>query len=148
MKELFDTVAAVSTPRGKGGIAVIRISGPNARDILARVFRPLTRAPQDAPRSAVFGEILGADGRVIDEGLATLFVAPASFTGEDVAELSCHGGILLTEQVLSATLAAGARPARAGEFTRRALMNGKMNTKITLQKLAKTILLLMPSTKL
>ena len=126
MKELFDTVAAVSTPRGKGGIAVIRISGPNARDILARVFRPLTRAPQDAPRSAVFGEILGADGRVIDEGLATLFVAPASFTGEDVAELSCHGGILLTEQVLSATLAAGARPARAGEFTRRALMNGKM----------------------
>ena len=126
MKELFDTVAAVSTPRGKGGIAVIRISGPNARDILARVFRPLARAPQDAPRSAVFGEILGADGRVIDEGLATLFVAPASFTGEDVAELSCHGGILLTEQVLSATLAAGARPARAGEFTRRALMNGKM----------------------
>lgn len=126
MNELFDTVAAVSTPRGKGGIAVIRISGQNARDILARVFQPRHRAPADAPRHATLGKIVSVAGEVIDEGLATFFPAPASFTGEDVVELACHGGILLTEQVLSAVLAAGARPATAGEFTRRALLHGKM----------------------
>ena len=126
MNELFDTVAAVSTPRGKGGIAVIRISGKDARDILARVFAPAHRAPLDAPRRACLGRILSADGVTVDEGLATFFPSPASFTGEDVAEIACHGGILLTEQVLTAVLAAGARPASAGEFTRRALLNGKM----------------------
>ena len=126
MNELFDTVAAVSTPRGKGGVAVIRISGQNARDILARVFTPSYRAPATAPRHACLGKIVSAAGEVIDEGLATFFPSPASFTGEDVVELACHGGILLTEQVLSAVLAAGARPATAGEFTRRALLHGKM----------------------
>ncbi len=126
MIELFDTVAAVSTPRGKGGIAVIRISGENARDVLARVFAPAAQLPWDCPRHASFGRILGAEGEVIDEGIATFFKAPASFTGEDVAEIACHGGVLLTEAVLAAVLAAGARPATAGEFTRRALFHGKM----------------------
>ena len=126
MNELLDTVAAVSTPRGKGGIAVIRISGQDARDILARVFAPIHRAATDAPRHACLGKIVSAAGDVIDEGLATFFPSPASFTGEDVVEIACHGGILLTEQVLTAVLAAGARPATAGEFTRRALLHGKM----------------------
>ena len=126
MTELFDTIAAVSTPRGKGGIAVIRISGKDAREILARVFRPFSARPAELPRRACYGEIL-SDGEVIDRGLAVFFAAPASFTGEDVVELSCHGGVLLTQAVLEAVFAAGARPATAGEFTRRALLNGKMS---------------------
>lgn len=126
MLHFFDTVAAVSTPRGKGGIAVIRISGPDTRTILDRVFRG-KRSPADHPRTACFGEILDAQGQTVDEGLALFFPAPHSFTGEDVAELSCHGGALLTETVLTAVLSAGARAATAGEFTRRALLNGKMS---------------------
>lgn len=125
MFEFSDTVAALSTPRGKGGVAVIRISGANTRDVLARVFRA-KKNPAEHPRSAIFGQIVDERGEALDEGLALYFPAPASFTGEDVAEISCHGGALLTETVLSAVLAAGARHARAGEFTRRALMNGKM----------------------
>ena len=123
---IFDTVAAVSTPRGKGGIAVLRISGEGTAEVLSRVFRSFGKDPVSSPRHATYGEILAADGRVIDEGLALWFPAPYSFTGEDVAELSCHGGVLLTEQVLAAVLSAGARPAMAGEFTRRAVLNGKM----------------------
>lgn len=126
MLHFFDTVAAVSTPRGKGGIAVIRISGPHTEAILDRVFRG-KRRPADHPRTACFGEILDDRGQTVDEGLALFFPAPHSFTGEDVAELSCHGGALLTETVLTAVLSAGARAAEAGEFTRRALLNGKMS---------------------
>ena len=122
---IFDTVAAVSTPRGKGGIAVLRISGEGTREILGKVFRS-AKDPIFAPRHAVLGEIIDADGLVLDEGLCLWFPAPHSFTGEDVAELSCHGGALLTEQVLAALLAAGARLAEPGEFTRRAVLHGKM----------------------
>ncbi len=124
--KVYDTIAAVSTPRGKGGIAVIRVSGGDAIAVLKRVFVPNGRAPWEAPRRACFGKITTPAGEVLDEGLVTFFAAPASFTGEDVAEISCHGGILLTETVLGAVLAAGARPAEAGEFTARAMMNGKM----------------------
>ncbi len=123
---ILDTIAAVSTPRGKGGIAVLRISGADTREILKKVFRPFSKSADFSPRYATYGEILAADGTVMDEGLATYFPAPNSFTGEDVAEISCHGGALLTEQVLTRVLEAGARPAEAGEFTRRAVMNGKM----------------------
>lgn len=125
MFEIFDTVAAVSTPRGKGGIAVIRISGEETAKVLARVFASATD-PVANPRKVVFGRIKDADGETVDEGIAVFFKGPHSFTGEDVAEISCHGGVLVTECVLSAVLAAGARLATAGEFTRRALMNGKM----------------------
>ena len=124
--QIFDTIAAVSTPRGKGGIAVLRISGAQTREILAKVFRPFAKSANFAPRYATYGEIIAADGSALDEGLATYFPAPHSFTGEDVAEISCHGGALLTEQVLTRVLEAGARPAEAGEFTRRAVMNGKL----------------------
>jgi uncharacterized protein YqeY len=123
---IFDTIAAVSTPRGKGGIAVLRISGEGTRALVQKVFSPRGKTELFTPRHAILGDILGADSTPIDEGLCTFFAAPNSFTGEDVAELSCHGGTLLTEQVLSAVLAAGARTAEAGEFTRRAVMNGKM----------------------
>ena len=125
MFDFSDTVAAISTPRGKGGVAVIRISGEGTRAVLSRVFCA-KQLPVDNPRRACFGQIVDDAGQVIDEGLALFFPSPASFTGEDVAEISCHGGALLTETVLSAVLAAGARAATAGEFTRRALLNGKM----------------------
>lgn len=141
------TIAAISTPHGKGGIAVVRISGDKTAEILGRVFRPSGRIhPIDAPRTAVYGSIvtaastastasaasLAADSssatewNTVDTGVATFYKAPASFTGEDTAELSCHGGILVTGCVLEAVLAAGAVPAEAGEFTHRAFLNGKL----------------------
>ena len=122
-----DTIAAVSTPRGKGGVAVVRVSGAEAIALCDRVFRGVsgkTLAGTES-RRAVFGYIYDGD-ECVDDGLATVFRAPRSFTGEDTVEISCHGGILVTEAVLGAILAAGARPAEAGEFTRRAFVNGKM----------------------
>ena len=129
---LGDTIVAVSTPRGKGGVALLRISGEDAVAIAERVFRPKNGKllAQITPRVATYGAILApeTDGEwlTVDDGLATVFRAPASFTGEDTVEIACHGGMLLTETVLSAILAAGARPAEAGEFTRRAFLNGKI----------------------
>lgn len=129
---LGDTIAAVSTPRGKGGVALLRISGPDALAIAARVFKPKNgkTISEIAPRTAIYGEILapeaGGKWESVDDGIATVFRAPASFTGEDVVEIGCHGGVLLTETVLTAIFTAGARPADAGEFTRRACLNGKM----------------------
>ena len=125
----FDTVAAVSTPFGKGGVAVIRLSGDEAVAIVERVFFPADGRPLSthSSRTAVYGLIRDPeDGRVLDDALCTLFRAPHSFTGEDTAELSCHGGVLVTRNVLEACLRAGARQALAGEFTRRAFLNGKL----------------------
>ncbi len=121
-------IAAVSTPPGKGGVAIIRISGDGAFNIAEKVFlpkngRPVTSFPV---RFQIFGNIVYKDEE-IDDGLLTLFKAPASYTGEDVAEISCHGGVLVTRTVLEALFSAGASPAEPGEFTRRALMNGKIS---------------------
>ena len=127
-----DTIAAISTARGKGGVALLRISGPDAVSICEKMFLPKSgkKLSEYAPRTAIFGSIYAPDDRgewnEIDNGLATVFRAPASFTGEDTVEICCHGGILLTQTVLTACLAAGARAAEAGEFTRRAFLNGKM----------------------
>ena len=127
-----DTIAAISTARGKGGVALLRISGPDAVSICEKLFLPKSgkKLSEYAPRTAVFGSIYAPDDRgewnEIDSGLATVFHAPASFTGEDTVEICCHGGVLLTQTVLTACLAAGARAAEAGEFTRRAFLNGKM----------------------
>ena len=121
------TIAAISTPFGKGGIAVIRISGDDAAEILGKIFSPVGKTtPDSSPRTAIFGNIVASDGSVIDTGVAVFYKSPASFTGEDTAELSCHGGILVTKRVLEAALAAGAVPAEPGEFTRRAFLCGKM----------------------
>ncbi|MBQ8415705.1 MAG: tRNA uridine-5-carboxymethylaminomethyl(34) synthesis GTPase MnmE, partial [Clostridia bacterium] len=125
MMILGDTIAAVSTPRGKGGVALLRISGPRAIDVAERVFVPKNGRPlSDASsRVAVYGSILSVEadgtGSEVDDGIATVFRSPASFTGEDTVEIACHGGIHLTETVLTSILAAGARGAEAGEFTRR-----------------------------
>lgn len=124
---MLDTIAAVSTPRGKGGVALIRISGPEAAAVGDRIFRPKNKKALSghAEREAVFGEIISG-AAVIDTGLAVLFRAPRSFTGEDTVEVSCHGGVLVTAAVLGAALSAGARQAEAGEFTRRAYAAGKL----------------------
>lgn len=122
------TVTAVSTPPGKGGVAVIRVSGDNALAIAEKCFVPKNGKPLSAlpPRRAVYGNII-LDGEIVDDGLLLYFPAPNSYTGEDVIELSCHGGPLLSGMVLEATLKAGAIPAPAGEFTRRAYLAGKLS---------------------
>lgn len=127
---MFHTVAAVATPRGRGGIAVIRISGADAAAVADRAFRPAGGNPLSAaaPRRAVYGEIVSpATGEVIDTGVAVLYRAPASYTGEDTAEISCHGGAAVTRAVLAAVLEAGAEMAGPGDFTRRAFVNGKLS---------------------
>lgn len=121
---ILDTIAAVSTPFGMGGIAVIRISGEDALSIAQKVFEPLGHT-ELLPERAYYGRII-SDGVQIDDGICVYFKAPRSFTGEDTVELSCHGGILITQRVLEAVLSAGARAATAGEFTRRAYINGKL----------------------
>lgn len=122
-----DTIAAISTPPGKGGVAIIRMSGAEALEILGRVFEPMSgRAVGTLPaRVQTYGYIIYNKER-IDDGLATVFPAPHSYTGECVVEISCHGGVLITARVLEALFAAGARPATAGEFTRRAYINGRL----------------------
>ncbi|MBP3591811.1 MAG: tRNA uridine-5-carboxymethylaminomethyl(34) synthesis GTPase MnmE [Clostridia bacterium] len=126
--EGFSTIAAIATPPGKGGVAVIRISGAEAFRVADRIFSPKNQKPlsEQAARTQVYGDIL-LEGDPIDDGLATRFPAPHSYTGEDTVEISCHGGFLITKMVLSAALAAGASIAAPGEFTRRAFMNGKLS---------------------
>ena len=120
---LNKTIAAISTAHGKGGVAIIRISGDNALEIGKRVFH--TKVQSIEPRKCYYGEIL-RDSDIIDDGILTYYKAPASFTGEDVCEICCHGGIYVTQAVLECVLSAGAHLAEAGEFTRRAYINGKL----------------------
>lgn len=125
---MTDVIAAISTPPGKGGVAVIRVSGEGAFEVIKKLFFPITKKPFEEikPRYAVYGEII-EDTEVIDDVLLTLFPAPNSYTGEDVAEISCHGGTLVTRTVLEAILRHGAVAAVAGEFTKRAFVNGKLS---------------------
>ncbi|MBQ4141501.1 MAG: tRNA uridine-5-carboxymethylaminomethyl(34) synthesis GTPase MnmE [Clostridia bacterium] len=126
----FSTIAAISTPQGKGGVALVRISGPEANAVGDRIFNRINGKPvsESPARTALFGEIVDpTDKKRIDTGLCTRFAAPNSFTGEDTVEICCHGGILVTRAVLGAALAAGARRAEAGEFTRRAFAAGKLS---------------------
>lgn len=128
----LDTIAAISTPYGKGGIAVLRVSGEDAIKVASRVFEAKSGRPLEdiASSKAVYGYIFeNSNGKKvqIDDGIAVCFRAPNSFTGEDTVELSCHGGVLVTQKVLSALLFAGARMALPGEFTKRSFINGKMS---------------------
>ena len=123
-----NVIAQVSTPPGKGGVAVIRMSGAGAFKIAEKVFLPISKKQiADYPaRTQIYGYIIYNEERV-DDGMLTLFPAPHSYTGEDTVEISCHGGILVTRTVLEALFAAGAVSAEAGEFTRRAFINGKLS---------------------
>jgi tRNA modification GTPase len=121
-----DTIAAIATPLGEGAIAMIRISGPDSFHLMSRIFKPAGTLKSLIPRRATYGEIRDG-GEVLDQVLVTLFPAPASFSGEDIAEITCHGGILLTARILETVLRYGARPADAGEFSQRAFFNGKID---------------------
>ena len=120
---LSDPIAALATPPGRSAIAVVRLSGDGAFGIAAQVV-PAFRVE---PRVAQLATFASADGSPIDRGLYTVFPAPASYTGEDTVEFSCHGGLLAPLRLLEALHAAGARAAAAGEFTRRAVLNGRLD---------------------
>ena len=135
---MSDLIAAVATPPGTGGVGILRLSGPGAAQAAARVFRPKgTRALPDAPdRQLLYGTLLDQAGQALDTGLAFVSRAPHSYTGEETAELQCHGSPMVLSLVLDALFAAGAlealfsrgaRQARAGEFTQRAFLNGKLD---------------------
>jgi tRNA modification GTPase len=119
------TIAAIATPAGTGALAIIRVSGPATRDIIARATGGRVNAGSPL-RTALRCRILAADGGTIDDGLVTLFGGPHSFTGEDSAEFTGHGGMLVTAETLARLLACGAAPAAPGEFTQRAFLNGKL----------------------
>lgn len=118
-------IAAIATPVGEGGIAVIRVSGKNAIEKVSRCFRGKNLVDVDS-HTVHFGKIINKKGNVVDEVLATVFRSPKSYTGEDTVEISCHGGVLVTQAVLETILAQGIRSAEPGEFTQRAFLNGKL----------------------
>jgi tRNA modification GTPase len=123
--DLGETIAAIATPPGEGGVAIIRISGQHALEVAAKVFSgPVHRYRS---HSAHFGRVHNAQGDHLDDVLLLVFLAPRSYTGDTTVEIHCHGGSLITRRVLEAVLAAGARAALPGEFTFRAFLNGKMD---------------------
>lgn len=125
---MSDTIAAISTARAPSAIGILRLTGPDTVTILDRVFRPKGRpVSARAERQMVLGDVLDRSGAVIDNGLAVLFRGPNSYTGEDCAEIHCHGAPVVLQEVLLALFAAGARQAKGGEFTQRAFLNGRMD---------------------
>lgn len=120
-----DTIAAIATPPGEGGVAIIRISGKNAYSVAAAVSSE--RVKSYASHTAHYAKVHDSKGKKVDDVLILVFRSPRSYTGEDTVEIHCHGGSLVTRKVLEAVLAAGARPAQPGEFTYRAYVNGKLD---------------------
>lgn len=120
-----DTIAAVATARGEAGVAVVRVSGPEALSLLTRAFSK--KAAGFAPGRLYYGHVAGGSGEALDEAMAVYMKAPKSYTREDVAEIQCHGGDVAAGRTLSRLLALGARPALPGEFTRRAFENGRID---------------------
>jgi tRNA modification GTPase len=121
-----ETIAAISTAAGEAAIALVRISGENAVEVADRIFRGKQRASGLQSHTQHLGEII-EDGVTIDQAMLAVHRAPTSYTGEDLVEISCHGGTLVTTKVLETCLRAGARAARPGEFTERAYLNGKID---------------------
>ena len=124
-----DTIAAIATPAGPGAIGILRLSGPRAAEIAAACFRPLGRRELlDHPvRTLVYGDLLDREGQPIDRVLCTYSRGPSSYTGEDTAELHCHGSPMVLTLGLEALFAQGARQAGPGEFTQRAFLNGRLD---------------------
>ena len=121
-----DVIAAISTPRGEGGIAIVRLSGQGCLKIARSVFRRARGHFRVSPWRVYLGEVIGQGGEPLDECLFTYFRGPRSFTGEDVVELSIHGGSFVAGRVLEVLLCSGARLAEPGEFTKRAFLNGRL----------------------
>ena len=126
---MSDLIAAIATPPGRGGVGILRLSGPGAAETAGQVFRPAGKtALADAPdRQLLYGQMVDGGGRILDSGLAFVSRAPHSYTGEDTAELQCHGSPMVLSLLLEAVTARGARLAGPGEFTRRAFLNGKLD---------------------
>ena len=122
-----DTICAISTASGTGGIAVIRVSGNDAIEICDKIFKGRKKLSETESNKMVFGEIISQKNETIDEVLMTVFRAPHSFTGENTVEISCHGSTYIQQKVIELLLANGAQLAQAGEFTRRAFRNGKFD---------------------
>lgn len=125
---LFDTIAAISTPRGEGGIGIIRISGNLALEILGKIFKPKSKkAVGDLKNFSINYGYLYDNDNLIDEVLVSIMKAPNTYTKEDMVEINCHGGFVITEKVLETVLKNGARLSESGEFTRRAFLNGRLD---------------------
>ena len=124
-----DTIAAIATAQGTAAVGIVRISGTRTPRVLSALFTPVSGAPVSElpPRRMTYGTVHDAEGRTLDHALAVVFSAAHSYTGEESAELHCHGSPVVLQEVLRAAFAAGARQARAGEFTERAFLNGKMD---------------------
>jgi tRNA modification GTPase len=125
---LDDTIAAIATPLGEGGVGIVKMSGPEANTILGRLFVPAVRATRLEPRRLIFGHIRDPhSGEMVDEVLAVAMPAPHSYTRQDVVEIQAHGGSVPLRRILRLALAAGARPAEPGEMTLRAFVNGRLD---------------------
>lgn len=122
-----DTIAAIATAQGQGGIAIVRVSGPEAEKILRAAFRPRKKRDRYVPNLLMYGHIQDENGRDLDECMAVFMSAKASYTREDVAEIHCHGGEACARSVLELTCRLGARVAMPGEFTKRAFLNGRID---------------------
>jgi tRNA modification GTPase len=127
VKHEEDTIAAIATPIGEGGIAVIRVSGRNALDTVDRVFRGTTPLKRARPQTVHYGYIVDAEEAQVDEVVCTVYRSPHSYTTEDSVEISCHGGLFVTRKVLETVLKAGTRMAEPGEFTKRAFLGGRLD---------------------
>ncbi len=124
---MSDTIVAVGTPPGSGALAIVRVSGPEAIAVAGKIFRGSVELSTVAGYTVHYGHALDSMGKRVDEVLATVFRAPKSFTGEEMVEICCHGGALVTRTVMESVMAAGARPAAPGEFTRRAFLSGRID---------------------
>ncbi|MGA9365192.1 MAG: tRNA uridine-5-carboxymethylaminomethyl(34) synthesis GTPase MnmE [Bacteroidota bacterium] len=127
MKYEDDTIAAIATPIGEGGISIVRLSGKHAFEIVDRVFRGKTALKAAHTHTAHVGYIVDLNGEPVDEAVSTVYKSPHSYTGENCVEVSCHGGVLVTRRVLESVLQAGARMAEPGEFTKQAFINGRLD---------------------
>lgn len=128
MPSLNDTIAAISTPVGEGGIGIVRLSGAQSLSILRQIFRPRRPRARLLPQRICHGHVLDpSNGETVDEALVSYMRAPRSYTREDVVEINCHGGIVPLRRVLGLTLRLGARLAEPGEFTLRAFVNGRLD---------------------
>jgi tRNA modification GTPase len=122
----LSSIAAIASPPGMGAVGLIRISGPDSARIADTIFRGISSKPWQA-RYQNFGRIVESGGEIVDEVLLTYFPGPRSFTGEDVVEIACHGGVIVTRKILRLLLSAGAEPASPGEFSERAFLNGRID---------------------
>lgn len=126
---MFDTIAAISTPRGEGGIGIVRISGDDSLEILNKIFKPKSNKNiKDLKNFSInYGKLYNENQEIVDEVLVSIMKGPNTYTKEDIVEINCHGGYLITEKVLELVLRFGARHAEQGEFTRRAFVNGRID---------------------